>query len=91
MSAMEVILVAKADCEVCERIRHTLTRVRHEYRHLEVKEIDADAPEGRSLAVEHGILMLPAIIVGDRLRLVGEMSEKEIRHEIEKARPHKRH
>lgn len=90
MSLMEVILVATADCGNCERIRRTLSTVHHDFRHVDVREVDADAPEGRSLAVQHGILMLPAIIVGDRLRLVGEISEKEIRHEIEKAQRHNR-
>ena len=91
MSAMEVIFVAKADCHNCERVRQALTRVRHEYRHVEVREVDPDEPDGRSLATEHGIIMLPALIVNERLRLVGEMSEKEIRHEIEKLRRNSRH
>ena len=91
MSAMEVIFVAKADCHNCERVRQALTRVRHEYRHVEVREVDPDEPEGHSLATKHGIIMLPALIVDERLRLVGEMSEKEIRHEIEKLRRNSRH
>ena len=91
MSAMEVIFVAKTDCRNCERVRQALTRVRHEYRHVEVREVDPDEPDGRSLATKHGIIMLPALIVNERLRLVGEMSEKEIRHEIEKLRRNSRH
>ena len=91
MSAMEVIFVAKADCRNCERVRQALTRVHHEYRHVEVREVDPDEPDGHSLASRHGIIMLPALIVDERLRLVGEMSEKEIRHEIEKLRRNSRH
>ncbi|MDP2673877.1 MAG: thioredoxin family protein [Dehalococcoidia bacterium] len=86
MSAMEVIFVAKADCGNCERVRQALTRVHHEYRHVEVREVDPDEPDGRSLAAEHGVLILPALIVAGRLRLVGEMRENEIRREIEKAK-----
>ena len=91
MSAMEVIFVAKADCGNCERVRQALTRVHHEYRHIEVREVDPDEPEGHSLATKHGIIMLPALIVDERLRLVGEMSEKEIRHEIERLRRNSPH
>ena len=91
MSAMEVIFVAKADCRNCERVRQALTRVHHEYRHVEIREVDPDEPDGHSLASKHGIIMLPALIVNERLRLVGEMSEKEIRHEIERLRRNSRH
>ena len=38
------------------------------------------------LATQHGVLVLPALIVDGRLRLVGEMPERDIRREIEKAK-----
>ena len=91
MSAMKVIFVARADCQNCERARQALARVHHEYRHVEVREVDPDEPVGHSLPTRHGIMILPALIVNERLRLVGEMSEREIRHEIEKARRNSRH
>lgn len=90
MSALEVILVTKEDCPNCDRVRAALTRARHDYRHLEVTEVDLDEPLGRALAIEQGILMVPALIINGRLRLVGDASEKDIRREIEKARPHSR-
>jgi len=89
MNVTEVVFVAKTDCQNCERIRAFLTRVHHEYRHLDVREVDPDEPEGRSLALKHGILALPAIIINERLRLVGEASEKDIRREVERARGNK--
>jgi len=91
MSVTEVILLAKPDCQNCERVRSTLARVHHEYRHVEVSEMDLDTPDGRTLAVKHGVLILPALIVDGRLRLVGDMPENEIRREIEKAKHNSRH
>ncbi len=84
MSTMQLIFVAKADCHNCERVRHVLASVQHEYRHVDIREVDPDEPEGRSLALRYGLMFLPALIVNERLRLVGEISEKEIRREVEK-------
>jgi len=86
MSTTEVILLAKPDCGNCEQVRSTLARVHHDYRHVAVKEVDPDEPDGNMLATQHGVLVLPALIVDGRLRLVGEMPERDIRREIEKAK-----
>ncbi len=91
MSVLEVIFVSEGNCPNCNVIRTALAKVRHEYRHVEVIEVHPDEPRGRSLAAEHGIRMLPAVIVNGRVRLVGEASERHIRHEVEKARCQKAH
>jgi glutaredoxin len=83
---MQVIFVAKADCRTCAGARQALEKVHHEFRHVDVREVDADDQEGRSLATRHGIMMLPALIVNERLRLIGDISEKDIRREVEKAK-----
>jgi thiol-disulfide isomerase/thioredoxin len=88
VSALEVIFVTKGDCPNCNAVRAVLGKVHHEYRHVEVAEVDPDGPTGRSLAAEYGIRLFPALIVNGHLRLAGEISEKDIRHEIQKARPH---
>lgn len=91
MSALEVVFVTEGNCVNCDGVRAVLAKVRHEYRHVEVTEVHPDEPLGRSLATEHGIRVLPALIVDGRLRLVGEIPEKLVRREIERARPHRAH
>lgn len=89
MSALRVIFVSEGNCQNCNGVRAVLAKVRHEYRHVEVLEVRPDEPLGRSLAGEHGIRALPALIVDGHLRLAGEIPEKLVRREIEKARPRK--
>ena len=87
MSALQVIFVTEGDCPNCNGVRAVLAKVRHEYRHVDISEVRPDEPAGRSLATEYGISVLPALIVDRRLRLVGEIPEKDIRREIERAKP----
>lgn len=91
MSTTHVLFLANPGTGQCDDIRQLLARVHHEYRHVDVREVDPDAPEGHSLSQEYGVSSLPALIVNDRLRLVGDISEREVRHEIEKARQNNRH
>jgi len=86
MSAPEVIFVTKGDCPSCNTIRAALGKMHHEYRHVEVAEVDPAGPPGRSIAAGYGIRLLPALIVNGHLRLAGQFSEKDIRHELERAR-----
>ena len=89
MSALEVVFVTEGDCPNCNSIRAVLSQVHHEYRHVEVKEVDPGEPLGRSLMAEYGVRILPALIIGGRLRLVGEINARDIHHEIQKAKHHK--
>ncbi len=86
MSTTEIILLAKPDCGNYEQVRSMLARVHHEYRHVAVREVNPDEPDGHILSMEHGVTVLPALIVDGRLRLVGEMPEGVIRREIDKAK-----
>lgn len=87
MSALQVVFITEGNCPNCEAIRGALTRFQHEYRHVEVSEVHPEEPLGKSLAAEHGISDLPALIIDGRLRFVGQASEKLIRREFERARP----
>ena len=85
MSATEVIFVSEGDCPNCNRIRAVLNIIRHEYRHVDVNEVHPASQVGQTLAVEHRIGQLPALIVNGRLRLIGQMSEHRIRAEVRHA------
>ena len=91
MSALEVVFVSEGNCPNCNGIRAVLSKVHHEYRHVEVTEVNPGESLGRSLMAEHGVRMLPALIIGGRLRLVGEINARDIHHEIQKAKHHNQH
>ena len=91
MSALEVVFVTEGNCPNCNSIRAVLSQVHHEYRHVEVTEVNPGEFLGRSLVAEHGVRMLPALIIGGRLRLVGEINARDIHHEIQKAKHHNQH
>ena len=91
MSALDVVFVTEGNCPNCNSIRAVLSKVHHEYRHVEVTEVNPAEPLGRSIVAEHGVRILPALIIGGRLRLVGEINARDIQHEIQKAKHHSRH
>ena len=91
MSALEVVFVSEGNCPNCNGIRTVLSQVHHEYRHVVVKEVHPGDPIGRSLVAEYGVRNLPALIIGGRLRLVGEINARDIHHEIQKAKHHNQH
>ena len=88
MSALEVVFVSEGNCPNCNSVRSVLDKVHHEFRHVEVTEVSPAEPRGRSLAAEYGVRMLPALIIGGHLRLVGEISEREIYNEIRRSKVH---
>lgn len=88
MSALEVVFVSEGNCPNCNSIRAVLNKVHHEFRHVDVAEVKPAEPLGRSLAAEYGVRVLPALIIDGHLRLVGEISEREIYNEIRRARHH---
>ena len=86
MSALEVVFVTEGNCPNCNSIRAVLSKVHHEYRHVEVTEVMPGEPRGRSLVAEHGVRILPALIIDGRLRLVGEINARDIYRAIQRAR-----
>jgi len=91
MSALEIFFVTEGNCPNCNSIRAVLSEVHHDYRHAEITEVNPGEPLGRSLVAEYGVRNLPALIIGGRLRLVGEIDARDIHHEIQKTKHHKRH
>ena len=89
MKTVEVIFVTEGNCPYCNGVRTVLSKIRHEYRHLAIDEVHPDSPSGRSIAAEHGLPALPALVVNGHLRLAGEITEKLVRRELEKVKAHR--
>ena len=91
MSALEVVFVSEGNCPNCNNVRAVLNKVHHKFRHVDVAEVNPAEPLGRSLSAEYVVRVLPALIVGGHLRLVGEISEREIYNETRRAKHHSQH
>lgn len=60
-----------------------LDRLSAEYP-LVISTLALDSREGRALAIKHGILFPPGILVGDEALCYGRPSEKKLRQEFER-------
>jgi len=76
-----VTLLTQSDCAYCERAKDVLARVGAEHR-LTVEELRLETPEGRELAVRHGVLFAPGILLDGEPFGYGRLSEKKLRREL---------
>jgi len=78
---VRVTLLTQADCAYCEHAKEVLARVGAEHP-LTVEEIRLETPEGRELAVGHGMLFAPGILLDGQPFGYGRLSEKKLRKEL---------
>lgn len=76
-------LLTQASCAFCDQAKSLLTRIGAE-QPIEVDEIDLDTPAGRSLAMRHGVLFAPGILLDDELISYGRPSERRLRRELDR-------
>lgn len=82
-----VTLLTQADCTLCEHARAVLARVGRDHP-LTVEEVDLASVVGRELAVRHGVLFAPGVLLADRPFSYGRLSEKKLRRALGRtARP----
>lgn len=77
----QVTLLTQADCAFCGHARQVLARVGEEHP-LTVEEISLDTQQGRELAVRHGVLFAPGILLDGEPFGYGRLSEKKLRKEL---------
>ena len=80
-AAVEVTLLTQADCAFCEHAKAVLARLHGEFP-LAVTEIDLAAPEGQRLALEHGVLFAPGLLLGGQGFGYGRISERKLRRAL---------
>jgi glutaredoxin len=73
-----VTLLTQSNCELCQHARDVLSRVRQDH-HLIVTEIELATPDGRALAVQHGVLFAPGVLLNGKPFSHGRLSEKKLR------------
>jgi glutaredoxin len=76
-----VTLLTQPDCGLCEQAKNILTRLVDE-RLVTVREVDLADPEGRDLAIRHGVLFAPGVLIDGQPFSYGRLSEKNLRRHL---------
>jgi glutaredoxin len=80
----QVTLLTQPDCALCVRAKTVLTRLADE-RLVAVTEVDLTGTEGRALALAHGVLFAPGVLVEGEPFSYGRLSEKKLRRHLSRA------
>lgn len=79
-------LLTAAECAHCQEVRALLQHVQADDPDVMVEEIDAASPPGLRLSIEHGVLVMPGIILNGRFLAMGSITEAHLRRELAAAR-----
>jgi len=79
----QVTLLTQDDCALCDHAKDVLARVAADHL-LQVEEIRLDTPEGRALALQHGVLFAPGVLLDGAAFCYGRLSEKKLRRTLER-------
>ena len=77
-----VLLVTAPDCHFCAQAKEILAALGRTYA-LEVREVAHSAPEGQALALRHGILFPPGLLLDNTFVGFGRVSERKLRRLLE--------
>lgn len=76
-----VTLLTQADCALCEQAKTVLARTSDE--HLTtVTEVALTTEAGRTLALQHTVLIAPGVLVAGQVFSNGRLSEKKLRRHL---------
>jgi glutaredoxin len=78
-----IVLLTKADCELCEQAKETLSRLAGELA-LTVEVLDVTSPRGQQLAQQGGIAFPPGVLVDGEPFSYGRLSERKLRRALAK-------
>lgn len=81
----EVTLLAQPDCALCDQAKTVLGGLEQEGL-VTVREVDLTGPAGQALAVEHGVLFAPGVLVAGQPFSYGRLSEKKLRRRLASGR-----
>jgi hypothetical protein len=74
-------LLTQADCAMCEHAKQVLARVGGDHP-LEVREIGLATLEGQELALRHGVLFAPGVLLEGESFAYGRLSERKLRRAL---------
>ena len=77
----EVTLLTQPACSLCDQAKTVLTALQREGL-VTVREVDLTGTAGRDLAVRHGVLFAPGVLVDGQPFSYGRLSEKKLRRHL---------
>jgi hypothetical protein len=81
-----VTLLTQPDCGLCEQAKTVLGRL-VDQNLITVAEVDLASPDGRALAVRHGVLFAPGVLIEGQAFSYGRLSEKRLRRHLARLSP----
>lgn len=82
----DITILTQSSCPSCERAKEILSRLELELT-LNVREVGLDTEEGRNLALQHGVVFAPGILINGELFSYGRLSENKLRAQLSSANP----
>jgi hypothetical protein len=76
-----VTLLTQGDCAMCEHAKDVLARVAIDHP-LDVEEVALATPEGQELALRHGVLFAPGVLLDGESFAYGRLSERRLRRAL---------
>ena len=77
----EVTILTQASCTFCVQAKEILSRLALEYP-LNFHQEDLNTEVGRALAIKHGVIFAPGILINGKLFSFGRLSEKKLRKHL---------
>ena len=85
-SPIHVLVLTQPACQFCDHAKNVLDRLAREFP-FTVREIAFGSSEGQRLALDHGAIFAPAILIDGKLASYGRPSERRLRRLLGKRAP----
>lgn len=82
----DITILTQSSCPSCERAKEILSQLIPEFT-LNVREVGLETDEGRNLALQHGVVFAPGILINGELFSYGRLSENKLRARLSSANP----
>ena len=82
MRTVEVVLLTRLECAFCDDAKAMLERLSSEIP-LKLRFVSFDSAEGEDLAIRHGLLFPPGILLDDKPFSHGRPSERKLRRQLQ--------
>jgi len=82
VTPIHVTLLTQAHCGFCEQAEETLERLAREYS-LTLTYVNLASVEGHQLALRHGIIFAPGVLLDDDFFSYGRLSERKLRRALD--------
>ena len=80
---MRILLLTQEACGLCAQAKEILERLQGEYG-FSLDLLDLRTREGEALALRHGILFPPGILLEEEPFSYGRLSERKLRRELDR-------